>query len=461
MPRGPRRHPHLTAAMAMAICLAAPLLFAGCGKNVAASQDGGGTVVGGGTGGTLGDGGATDFIAGDVTYYKDVLPIVMQHCAACHSPGGFAPFSLITYAEAHGYASLMATATSNGVMPPWPPAAGCGDFRDARGLSSTEILTIQAWNQMGAPAGDPNDAPTTTPPPPTDLGAPSATLDPGVSYQPNASLTDDYRCFLIDPGLTAAHDLVGFNIHPGTPASVHHVLLFAVAPAQLAAAQALDTNEAGVGWTCFAGTGVGSVLTTSPPVIGGWVPGSGASAFPPPTGISLAAGTQIIMQVHYNLLVQKNVSDRTTADLNYASAPVAKPAMIRPVLNNKFLIPAGTQSQTVTADLPIVGSYALWGVVPHMHLHGTEIKITVNHAGGASTCAVDIPHWNFHWQQFYYYQQPIAVVPGDVIHLECTYDNSAANQPIVNGVKATPAPLMWGEKTTDEMCLNYLYFTAP
>jgi len=77
-----------------------------------------------------------------------------------------------------------------------------------------------------------------------------------------------------------------------------------------------------------------------------------------------------------------------------------------------------------------------------------------------STCAIDIPQWNFHWQQFYYYQQPILVGPGDIVRLECTYDNSADNQPIINGVRAQPAPLMWGEATTDEMCLNYLYFTS-
>ena len=127
----------------------------------------------------------------------------------------------------------------------------------------------------------------------------------------------------------------------------------------------------------------------------------------------------------------------------------------------QFTVPAGTKSQTVSADLTVNASYALWGVVPHMHLHGTQIKVSINHAGGASTCAIDIPRWDFHWQQFYYYQQPIAVGPGDVIHLECTYDNSPESQPLVNGVRAPPAPLMWGEKTTDEMCLNYLYFTAP
>jgi hypothetical protein len=51
------------------------------------------------------------------------------------------------------------------------------------------------------------------------------------------------------------------------------------------------------------------------------------------------------------------------------------------------------------------------------------------------------------------------VVPGDKVHVDCTFDNLAADEPIINGVQMTSAPLRWGEKTTDEMCLNYLYFT--
>jgi hypothetical protein len=382
---------------------------------------------------------------GAVTYYKDVLPILDQHCVGCHSTTGFAPFPLTTYDETHGYSTLMAAATQSATMPPWPPAPGCGDFRDARTLTSKEISTLAAWDAAGAPAGDPNNGKGFAPARPVYLGAPGATLDPGVAYQPNSQVTDDYHCFLVDPHLGAMTDLVGFDIHPGAPASVHHVLLFEVMPGDIAAVQAKDASEAGPGWTCFAGTGVNTT-----PVIGGWVPGAGATAFPPTTGIRLMAGTQVVMQIHYNLLVEKNVSDRTTADLYFSTTPVAKPAAVVPVLNNTFQVPAGVKSQTVTADMPIASKWALWGAVPHMHLHGTEIKVDIQHASGSSTCAVDIPKWNFHWQQFYYYQQPISVVAGDTIHLACTYDNS-------DGTTA----LTWGEKTTDEMCLNYLYFTLP
>jgi hypothetical protein len=399
-----------------------------------------------------GCGGGGSGASGPVTYYKDVLPLVTAHCGGCHASGGFAPFSLATYDEARGYAALAAAATQSGEMPPWPPAAGCGDFANARTLTADEIAVFAAWDHAGAPAGDPpagdvKAATASQPPAGPDLGAPSVTLDPGVSYRPNASASDDYHCFLFDPGLTYAQDLIGFNVHPGTPQSVHHVLVFAVSPAAVADARAKDAADPDVGWPCFAGTGVGSG-NTRPPTIGGWVPGSGgASAFPEGTGIRLAPGTWIVVQVHYNLLTDSAFADRTTVDLFYSATPVAQRALVVPIMNDTFSIPPGA-SQTVTADSPVpFGSWSVWGVLPHMHLKGTEIKLSVEHAG-ASTCAIDIPRWNFHWQGFYYYKQPLPVSGGDIVHLACSYDNSAGT-----------APLTWGEKTSDEMCLAFAYVT--
>jgi hypothetical protein len=426
---------------------------AGAG-NVGSAGSAGSTGAAGAAGGGVDAGSSSD--VGPVTYYKDVQPILAEHCQMCHVAGGIAPFALGTYDDAKPVAALMAAATSQHIMPPWMPAPGCGDFRDARVITDEQIATIGAWSQEGAPAGNPADATTVPPNLGPNLGTPSATLDPGQDYHPNDTLTDDYHCTLIDPGLAAAQDLIGFNIHPGSTATVHHVILFSVAPADLAAVQAQDAAEAGPGWTCFGGTGVSST-----PTIGGWVPGSGATAFPPPTGIHLDAGTQIVMQIHYNLLTTKHVTDRTTADLFYSPTPIpmVSRAAIAPLANTTFLIPKNT-TKTVSADLNVPGSFDLWGVVPHMHLHGTDIQVTIKHADGTSDCAVHIPAWNFHWQQFYYYQKATKVVSGDTIHLDCTFDNLQADEPLINGVQMTSGPLTWGEKTTDEMCLNYLYFTV-
>ncbi|HVR60400.1 MAG TPA: hypothetical protein VMU50_00800 [Polyangia bacterium] len=452
MRRAPER-PALTAT-ARALAAGALMVLAACG-GASMTTAGTGGAAGGmmAAGGADGDGGGT---TASVTYYRDVLPITQKRCQACHVDSGIAPFPLQTYDQTMMHASEIAGIVAVREMPPWPPADGCGNFRDSRRLTDAEIATLGAWDKAGAPAGDPSQAPPAPGPAGPNLGTPGAMLDPGSDYHANATMTDDYHCFLIDPALAAQRDLIGFDIHPGVRAAVHHVLLYAIPADSVASAKMQDNQQAGVGWTCFGGVGVMGAQT-----VGGWVPGAGATAFPSPTGIRLAAGTQVVMQIHYNLVGQKDVTDRTTADLFFSNAPVAKPATIAAVGDLNFLVPAGTAQQTVTGQLAVKTTAALWGVVPHMHLHGTEIKVDVMHAGGATDCAVDIPQWDFNWQQFYYYQQPIPVAAGDVVRISCTFNNSPEYQPLINGVRQPPMDLRWGEKTTDEMCLSYLYAAIP
>ena len=104
------------------------------------------------------------------------------------------------------------------------------------------------------------------------------------------------------------------------------------------------------------------------------------------------------------------------------------------------------------------------GLTPHMHLLGKSIDVSFEPAAGAAPeCLVDVPAWDFHWQQQYSFA-PGAVVEakkGDEIRVRCTYDNSVANQPIVDGQQRVPEAVRWGEGTLDEMCLAYLVVEVP
>src|SRR5690348_1315880 len=76
------------------------------------------------------------------TFSNEVVRIFQQHCQTCHHEGDIAPFSLVHYAEAKPYATLIKLMTQLREMPPWKPADGCGSFRDERRLSDAEIQTI-------------------------------------------------------------------------------------------------------------------------------------------------------------------------------------------------------------------------------------------------------------------------------------------------------------------------------
>jgi hypothetical protein len=87
-----------------------------------------------------------------------------------------------------------------------------------------------------------------------------------------------------------------------------------------------------------------------------------------------------------------------------------------------------------------------------MHLRGRDVSLQLL-SGGRTRTLLHIPAWDFRWQDEYFLQQPIAVRPGDVLRLSCRFDNSADAQP-----PAVPRPryVLWGEGTTDEMCLGML-----
>src|SRR6516225_11725091 len=103
-------------------------------------------------------------VDGGWTYYHDVQPIVQTKCAGCHSPGGIAPFPLLSSADVVSHLDAgydggpgIITSVMTGLMPPWPPSSTCNKYQYSRTLTSDETTMLLAWGMSGAPAGDPND----------------------------------------------------------------------------------------------------------------------------------------------------------------------------------------------------------------------------------------------------------------------------------------------------------------
>src|SRR5262252_4738741 len=93
------------------------------------------------------------------TFYKDVLPILQDHCQSCHRPGEVAPMPLVTYEQTRPWSDSIAHAVEAKMMPPWFADARFGHFANDTSLSEQQIRTISAWAAAGAPPGQPSDAP--------------------------------------------------------------------------------------------------------------------------------------------------------------------------------------------------------------------------------------------------------------------------------------------------------------
>lgn len=381
----------------------------------------------------------------DITYYEDVAPILMQNCATCHRPEGIAPFSLLTLDDALEAAPALAPAVESRYMPPWTAdnSGDCHTWEGARWLTDEEIQTIAAWARGDRAPGDPANAPS-EPVQPPGLDRVDATLDMGVEYTPNEALSDDYRCFVVDYAPATEKFLTAFEVKPGEPEVVHHIVVFGLQNADaVAQAQNLDDAEAGPGYTCF-----GGAMVPASVILGVWAPGVRVNEYPAGTGLAVPATGKAVIQIHYNLRAGA-LPDRTSVDLKLED-DVNKRAFLALVANPGLSLPPGQDLVATSGTLNVpLGTYQAWAVYPHMHTLGRTLRVELERPGQPSSCMLDIPRWDFEWQQFFNYADgPVTAVGGDTIRITCGYDTSQRNETVT-----------WGEGTLDEMCLSFLYTT--
>ena len=324
------------------------------------------------------------------------------------------------------------------------------------------------------------------------------------AYQPKGSNGgfDDYRCFLIDPKVQTNSILTTIEFQPQTKEIVHHAILFRLPATKVAAVQAADkTND---GWSCFGGSGVGSMFQSfvNTPWLSAWVPGRNRDAAPSGYGYPFNKGDQIVLQVHYNLLAAK--SGQTLRDqskiilsgvpatgakvktLNYELLPapveLACPAGVTgPLCERKqSLIDLAARtspisalevtgisvlckqdpfnpipSNTSTCDRIIRKPQLVVAAAPHMHLLGRSLKITANPGTVNETVLIDNQNYNFDDQSAKVLAKPFKLNVGDTVRVQCTFDPTLRQK--LPALKNLPAKyITWGEGSGDEMCLGVL-----
>ncbi len=399
-----------------------------------------------------------------LTYYQNIAPILGAKCVTCHSTGGIGPFTLTSYADARANAQGIVQVMQNRTMPPLPPTQlGCQALDDERNMSDDDRSTLAYW-AMGAKAEGDAAHPAPIVPPVDVLGPATVNIDSGLDYTSTYPGTDDYRCFVIDPKLAGTFPLIAADTTSTNGSIVHHVIIYAALPQALAAVAQLDAADAGPGYECFGGPGFTGAIPVSASAVG-----SKARPFPEGSGIPLPAGTQFVVQVHYNFTNGRG-ANRLALQLWQATAPLTQVPHGLTMANTTFDIPAGAPDVEATAigqfmtTPPGGAGFAkpgkIWQVFPHMHQLGRSIYVELERTDGSKACLMNIDgNWNFHWQGSYQFAQPVTVQAGDQVKVTCTWDNTADNQPMVNGVQQPPHDVRFGESSSDEMCLTGLTLT--
>ena len=428
----------------------------------------------------------------EVTFARDVAPILFHSCARCHRPGDIAPFSVLSYADVRPWARSIREKVLTREMPPWHADPSYGEFRNDPSLGRKEIATIVKWVDQGARQGDPKYLP----PAPAfsddwEIGAPDQVFSMLEDYTIKSDAPDDYINYTIPTRFKEDRWIEAAEIRPGNKRVVHHAIAHILTPQTIARAgkggppqsapeKALDVfykegslsrirmdapviddgaNAANGGSVISRraeeqGSDLFSILLAS------YAPGKGPDVYGRGMGKKIPAGSVIVLQIHYSTFrgaFEKAETDRTSVGLIFAKEPPAKRVVTLTVPNHLFMIPPGAENHRVTASYTFDQDVELIDYMPHMHLRGKDMKYEVIYPDNRREALLWVPAFNFNWQTIYYLKKPVPIPRGSKVIITAHFDNSARNKYNPNPARA----VRWGDPTYDEMMIGWLDYAVP
>jgi len=397
-----------------------------------------------------------------VTFSRDIAPIIFTRCMNCHRTGQIAPFPLTNFAEVAKHAEMIVEVTQRRLMPPWMPRADpdAGDesrFVAERSLIDRELQLLKEWAVSGRLEGDPAHLPPT----PRfaegwQLGEPDLVVKMSTPYTVRAEGADLLQNFVIPIDIAEDKLVSAIEFHPGNKRVVHHAVLFLDDKGQ---ARKLDAATPEPGYGNFGGPGF---LPSG--ALGGWSVGNTARHLPNEMGRYLKKVSDLVVQVHYHPTGKEEV-DQSEIGIYFVKKRVAdslaQPAKLVGSIwmaNYEMDIPAEEKAYRRSTSYVLPRDVILVGVVPHMHLLGKSMRVTAMlPAAPKSITLIDVPAWNYNWQDEYYYERSLKLPAGTRLTVEAIYDNSAENP---SNPSSPPKRVTWGDETTDEMLFCFFLLAA-
>jgi hypothetical protein len=391
------------------------------------------------------------------TFTRDVAPILYKNCVGCHRPGEIAPMSFLTYNDVRPWARGIRQAVTQGVMPPWHADAPDGTFENERRLTAAEKDVIARWAAAGSPQGDPKDLPAV--PQLTEgwrIGKPDAVFEMEEEYAVPATGTIEYEYFYIPTKFTEAKWLQGIEVRAGNRELVHHVLVFYQAPPDgPRMAPALKFNPDHMKLPKRTPGNRPARKSDMPSrLIASYAPGTDPQIFRPGTALRLAPGGVLELQMHYTAS-GKAGTDRTRVGMIFAKEPPQHELRAGQFLNATLKIPAGAANHEVDTEVGFLQDVTLWGLFPHTHVRGKRWEYKLEMPDGTIKPLLSVPKYDFNWQTYYMFKEPLSIPKGARIISSAWYDNSDKNP-------SNPDPkadVLWGDQTWEEMQYTGLLYT--
>jgi mono/diheme cytochrome c family protein len=383
------------------------------------------------------------------TFYRDVLPILQQHCQSCHRPGEIGPLPLMIYEQAQAEARSIAFITANRKMPPWFADPAIGHFANDPSLTPQEIAVLDAWWKARASAGDPHDAP-----PPRvwtngwSIPQPDVILKMTKPVMLPARGDIEYTYEIVHTNFTEAKWIQLFEIRPSSRESVHHAVVYVRPPGS----KWLERAPVGVPFTAADMVDEKSkrdVLWTDADILLVYAPGSSPDRLADGMAKLVPTRSDLVFQMHYRARGHA-ATDQTAIGLIFAKQPPKQRVLTLQLTNDHFVIPPGADDFRVEARGTLHNDATLLSFLPHMHLRGKRFEYNIVHKDGTIEPLLRV-NWDFYWQLSYQLVQPLPLAAGTELQAVAWYDNSNFNP---HNPDPTAA-VRWGDQTYDEMMVGF------
>ena len=389
------------------------------------------------------------------TFYRNVLPILQEHCQSCHRQGQVAPISLVTYDETRPWAPAIAKAVQGKMMPPWFADPRFGHFSNDQSLTEPQIETIMAWVKAGAPAGDLHDAPS---PPQWSEGwniqKPDVTLKMPSAVSLPADGDVEYTYEIVPTHFSEDKWVQMVEVRPSSPQYVHHAVVYIRPPDS----KWLRHAPIGVPFTASTLSDPQDRLDahgTTSDLLLVYAPGSSPDRWPDGMAKFVPAGSDIVFQIHYTTNGRAG-NDQTSIGLVFAKTPPAQRVITLQLNDHAFIIPPGADDFRVETQGTLPNDATLLSFFPHMHLRGRRFEYDIVKPDGSIETLLRV-NYHFHWQLSYRLAEPRLLKAGTKLRAIAWYDNSRNNPHNPN----PDATVTWGDQTYQEMMVGFFDVAVP
>ena len=427
---------------------------------------------------------ATTAAHANLSYEKDIAPIIAEICAECHREGGIAPFAMDSNLAVQGWSPMIREVILTKRMPPGQVDNKVGHkMKNEMNLSDEEMQMLVHWVNNGSVVDSENDPLTALVWPDTkwEMGEPDMIVKIPPQTVPATGVVD-YMELQVDLGLEEDRWIRGSAVAPGDASVLHHIITTVVPPEGapdfqqilMDALSALPEEEStAIKTQLFAafasgeqpnitelfnqlpGLDIDSFLGSSDvnqASVAGYAPGNDMSFNPEGVGGLLKAGSQLSFQMHYTTS-GKESTDATEVGIYFYDEGVIPEERMGGGVGNEFAIaiPAQAKDHEMQFVTTIPQEAEIYSLMPHMHFRGKRMAFVAKYPDGTEEMILSVPAYSFNWQLAHSLEEPLRVPAGTQIIATGAFDNSSQNpfNPDPN------AEINWGEQSWEEMFMGF------